>query len=325
MRRRPAIYLACAVVLVPAAIVLRVAHHPPSGDRMRPVPPSIGIPAEAKYISSLRALCATATQIEEHTQPTGPTMREYASALGVIESESTPIARKIASLPSPTWLQPWRTKLVAATRRYLRDTAAMRAAASAGKAGALHSAAARLEDDGIAAETAGAVLGAIDCLSARGDPRTTAYPSAPTSGGRTRLSWPRYARAIDDICADNSSRYAYGLNLLDQAKDVQASERSTGQWRLYDAAYDRVYQLIRRLGDAPDDSPSYVQWIERVRQRTVLVHEQFLAAWHRDTARLHKLAPEFKRLAAEENYFGAQIGLRVCSSNGPVEPPATFS
>ena len=63
-------------------------------------------------------------------------------------------------------------------------------------------------------------------------------------------------------------------------------------------------------------------YAKRIVERAKVMHEELVAAFTNHDAELKGLERVFDRLSAEENWLGAHLGLRVCSSNGPARPPA---
>ena len=164
-----------------------------------------------------------------------------------------------------------------------------------------------------------AFLDAVDCVAGPHSHPDLAYPPAPIVDGRTALSWDEFTAAIDGICADNNNRVVIATKLIYENRHFSQGQKNFSYYQLRSIAYRRLVRLFSRLGQPPDYSRPYREWMTVVEARTRAVAAQAFAP---DVAHARRLDPQLAQLDGEENWFGQQMGLRVCSSNGPAFPPA---
>jgi hypothetical protein len=332
-RERAFVYLLIALALLAAALLVRVSrgNHGPAVPAVRGGaaprrPNGVNRRAEAAkgaYALTMDHICDTAARVAA-TLPvaTGGARRE-AAVLRAWVGLATPIERKLAAVSPPAVFAPLHAKLVAQNHAALGALRTLAQRLAHGGGGATRAAADRLAVLNRESDQSAAAIGLLDCLTPDGTDAHNAFPPAPKTHGRTRLSWPEYDRAIDGICADNSARTVYGSRLIEGFHQRGASARLNARWRLRDGAYQRLYRLVRRMGRPPDGTRPYRAWLERVRDRTRIVHRQARAAFYRRFGVIGALDPLVARLDAEENWFGAKMGLRVCSAHGPARPPGS--
>jgi hypothetical protein len=160
-------------------------------------------------------------------------------------------------------------------------------------------------------DDAAAVIGAVDCIITDNARPQLAYPPAPKRAGRTTLSWDAFDAEIDGICADNSARTVDAVLRLRRMGDLTEGQKNFAIYHLGDASHRRLVRLFSRLGQPPDDSRPYQKWIQTV---TARAHAFARQADARTVGQARELDGRIAQLNGDENWYGRQMGLRVCSA-----------
>jgi len=318
-----------AVPLLTLAVILRVSSQAP--DRSS-TPPTRQLPLtrmtpidleNGTYLGKLNRICDKATRLGAIAPESIKSASSLPASLPRFDLYGPAIIHELRAVKPPPWFKRWHMQLVRFNVRQLAAQLEAERALARHQPAAEQAAVQRAYTLSQASDRLSAAIGLVYCLTPAGSDPHLAYPRAPVRAGRTLLSWPDYDRAIDGICADNSARTVYGQRLAADFKPFTRRERNTGLWRLDDSAFQRLYALVRRLGGPPDDRrPAFAAWLERVRERALVMHQERVAAFEQNPARASRLDRVFHRLSAEENWLGRRLGLRVCSSNGLARAPA---
>lgn len=306
-------YVAIALPLAAGALALR---HERNAEPESGVGPT-GL-SQTDYVIQTRDICIEESKLGARDPDPPDEPRGVARWLEARLVKYEPYERKFRALRPPPRFKTAHDRMVETSLRSVREIKDISAALEAKDTDRARDAYAALQATGESYDRAAASLGLVDCI---GPPETDpkrAYPAAPKRNGRTRLSWAAYRKAVDGICADNSSRTRWGKRLIRSSALLTKAWRDGAYWALIDAAYHRLGNLFDRLGRPPSDTKDYLAWRRVVKRREDMIDRQANLAIRGDPAS-KALQPQIDQLEADENRLAAAWGLRVCSQ-GPRSP-----
>jgi uncharacterized RDD family membrane protein YckC len=148
------------------------------------------------------------------------------------------------------------------------------------------------------------------------------YPPAPSLAGDMSPEWREFAEQVDRACASNFNAGQAELSELNEQADEQgmSEDEAEAAYRFIQAEHQLdTYDEIAALGQPPAKPELFGKWLANVGRRAELMGKVG-EAWAAGDRRFTLVGSlKITALKIDADWLGLHFGLRICTSNGPMQ------